>query len=63
MRKPIVALRNFANEIKNPCSLPKKGPSQQTVYGSVQCSVKCCIETDSIQLTAVTGTDGLPQSQ
>jgi len=25
--------------------------------------MKCCAETDSIQLTAVTGTDWLPHSQ
>jgi len=63
MTKLIVAVRNYANATKIPCSVPKQDQVSRLymdLYSAV-CSV--CAETDSIRLTAVTGTDGLPHSQ
>ena len=62
MTKLTVVLLNFATRLHIPL-VNLNRTNQQTVHGSVHCSMNWCAETDSIQLTAVTGTDGLPQSQ
>jgi len=63
MTKLIVILRNFASAPKNPCSVPKKNKVSRLYMDLYSAAWSGCVETDSIQLTAVTGTDGLPYSQ
>ena len=61
--KLIVTVRNFANAPKIPCSVPKEDQVSRLYMELYSAACSVCIETDSIQLTAVTGTDGLAHSQ
>ena len=61
--KPIVALRNFANATKIPSSVPKQDQVSRLYMDLYSAAWSVCVETDSIQLTAVTATDTLPHSQ
>ena len=63
MTKLIVTVRNFANAPKIPCSVPKQDQVSRLYMDLYSAACSVCVETDSIQLTAVTGTDGLPLSQ
>jgi hypothetical protein len=59
----IFALRNFANAPKNPCSIPKEDQVSRLHMDLYSAARSVCVDTENIQLTAVTGTDGLPHSQ
>ena len=61
--KLTVALRNFAKASKTPCSLPKEDQVSRLYMELYSAAWSVCDETNNIQLTAVTGTDGLPHSQ
>jgi hypothetical protein len=63
MTKLIVALRNYAIEHKNPCSVPKHDQVSRLYMDLYSAAWSVCAETDSIQLTAVTATDTKPHSQ
>jgi hypothetical protein len=60
---PSDSLRNFANAPKTPCGVPKEDQVSRLYKDLYSAAWSVCVETDSIQLTAVTGTDGLPHSQ
>ena len=61
--KLIFAILNFANTPKNPSSVPKEDQVSRLYMYLYSAAWSVCAETDSIQMTTVTGTDRLPQSQ
>jgi len=53
----------ICNKPKNPCGVPKQEQTSTLYMDQYSAPWSVCVETDSIQLTAVTGTDKLPHSQ